>query len=85
MFARITLPGQLVRSTPRGAGAGARGFNVLLSIALVCGVAASLALGVLIAYGLCIAMFTLFRIHAQHAAAARVAAAPPSGLRTVQN
>ena len=35
------------------------------SILLICAVLASLALGVLIAYWLCLAMFHLFRVHSQ--------------------
>ena len=34
------------------------------SVVLVCAVLASLASGVLVAYGLCVAMFGIFRIHA---------------------
>jgi hypothetical protein len=41
---------------------------------LVCAVLASLALGVLVAYGICQAMFQVFRTHAQTAARSRVAA-----------
>jgi uncharacterized membrane protein SpoIIM required for sporulation len=35
------------------------------SIVLVCAVLAAMAAGVLIAYGVCHAMFALFRIHAR--------------------
>jgi len=38
------------------------------SIVLVCAVLASLAAGVLVAYGVCYAMFALFRIHARQVA-----------------
>jgi len=38
------------------------------SIVLVCAVFASLASGVLVAYGLCQLMFGLFRIHARQVA-----------------
>ncbi|WP_263384179.1 hypothetical protein [Granulicella arctica] len=38
------------------------------SIVLVCAVLASMAAGVLIAYGVCNAMFALFRIHARQVA-----------------
>ena len=41
---------------------------MILSIALVCAVLASLAVGVLLAYGVCIAMFEMFRMHAQQVA-----------------
>lgn len=39
------------------------------SIVLISAVLASLAVGVLLAYGVCIAMFRLFRIHARQVAA----------------
>ena len=42
------------------------------SIVLVCAVLASLAVGVLVAYGVCLGLFQIFRIHAQHVAAASV-------------
>jgi len=38
------------------------------SVMLVCAVLGSLASGVMVAYGACIAMFGLFRIHARQAA-----------------
>jgi predicted phage tail protein len=38
------------------------------SVVLVCAVLASLASGVLVAYGACLAMFGLFRMHARQAA-----------------
>jgi uncharacterized protein (DUF2062 family) len=41
---------------------------VILSIVLICAVLASLAVGVLVAYGVCIAMFELFRMHARQVA-----------------
>ena len=41
---------------------------MILSIALVCAVLASLAVGVLLAYGVCIAMFEIFRMHARQVA-----------------
>jgi predicted phage tail protein len=44
------------------------GVVVILSIALICAVLASLAVGVLVAYGVCIAMFGVFRIHARQVA-----------------
>ena len=60
-----------------------------MTIALVCGVAASLALGVVLAYWVWIAMVGLFGIHARHAAAARVAASASAEgggrLRVVRN
>ncbi len=39
------------------------------SVVLVCAVFASLASGVLLAYGLCQALFALFRMHARQAPA----------------
>ncbi len=39
------------------------------TIVLLAAVLASLATGVLVAYGVCIAMFRVFRIHAQQVAA----------------
>lgn len=44
------------------------------SIVLLCSVLASLALGVLIAYGLCLGMFRVFRVHSMQAAQARAEA-----------
>jgi hypothetical protein len=41
---------------------------VTLSIVLVCAVLASLAVGVLVAYWVCSAMFHVFRIHARQVA-----------------
>jgi uncharacterized protein (DUF2062 family) len=45
------------------------------SVVLVCAVLASLAFGVLLAYGVCVAMFRLFRTTAQQAAKSRTPAA----------
>lgn len=43
--------------------------EVLISyVVLLCAVLASLALGVLVAYGLCGAMFRVFRVHTRSAA-----------------
>jgi hypothetical protein len=54
-----------------------RGLGVMTSIMLVCAVLASLAVGVLVAYGVCIAMFSAFHMHARQVAgnAARQVAA----------
>ena len=49
----------------------------MTSIMLVCAVLASMAVGVLVAYGVCIAMFGAFHMHARQVAgnaARRVAA-----------
>jgi len=43
------------------------------TLMLICAVAASLAFGVLVAYGVCLAMFRIFRVHATAAARERVA------------
>jgi len=40
---------------------------------LVCGVLASLAIGVLIAHWICVALFAMFRTHQRQMASARVA------------
>ena len=53
------------------------GVGVNSWIMLVCAVLASLAVGVLMAYGVCIAMFRIFHMHARQVAgnmARRVAA-----------
>ena len=41
----------------------------MTSIVLVCAVLASLAIGVLVAYGVCIAMFRVFQMHVRQVAA----------------
>jgi len=41
---------------------------VILSIALICAVLASLAVGVLLAYWVCMAMFGVFRMHVRQVA-----------------
>jgi hypothetical protein len=48
---------------------------VMSSLMLVCAVAASLAFGVLVAYGVCHVMFRVFRVHATAVARERGAAA----------
>ena len=45
----------------------------MTTVVLLCAVLASLAGGVLLAYGLCDAMFNLFRIHSIQAAQQRIA------------
>lgn len=52
------------------------------TLMLVCAVLASLALGVLVAYGLCQLMFRIFRVHAENAARSRISSQP---LRTVRS
>ena len=48
--------------------------SVSVLILLICAVMASLALGVLLAYGICVLMFQIFRVHAQQVATSRVVA-----------
>ena len=47
---------------------------VISSLMLICAVAASLAFGVLVAYGVCQVMFRVFRHHATAVARERVSA-----------
>lgn len=49
---------------------------MLSLLMLICAVMASLALGVLVAYGLCVGMFSVFLVHARSAARQRSVAAP---------
>jgi len=46
------------------------------TLMLICAVAASLGLGVLSAYGICMVMFRIFRVHSIAVAKERVQAAP---------
>jgi hypothetical protein len=46
---------------------------VTSSIVLICAVLASLGVGVLVAYGVCMAMFQVFRMHVRQVAAGDVA------------
>ena len=46
------------------------------TLMLVCAVAASLGLGVLVAYGICQVMFRVFRVHSIAVAKERVSAVP---------
>ena len=52
---------------------------------LGCAVMASLALGVLVAYGICQTMFRLFRVHAVSAARSRSDAPTGAKLRVQQS
>lgn len=52
------------------------------SIMLICAVLASLAIGVLAAYGVCITMFKIFRIHARQVAVKSARAVAP--VRAIQ-
>jgi MFS superfamily sulfate permease-like transporter len=47
-------------------------------ITLLCAILASLTIGVLIAHAICVAMFSVFRIHRQSVAAARTSAKTPA-------
>jgi len=47
---------------------------VMETLMLMCAVAASLALGVLVAYGVCQVMFRVFRMHQESVAKARMVA-----------
>lgn len=58
---------------------------MIATIVLICGVVASLALGVLVAYTLCWTMFGLFRIHTRQVTAARIAAEPEAKLGTISS
>lgn len=49
------------------------GLVVMSSILLVCAVVASLAVGVYVAQGLCMLMFSIFRMRVKQAAATRMA------------
>lgn len=53
------------------------------TLMLMCAVLASLALGVLVSYGICQAMFQVFRVHS--VSAARLRSAVVQNLRTQQN
>lgn len=55
------------------------------SIMLVCAVLASLAVGVLVAYGVCIAMFGIFQMHARQVAAGRGAQSVVAPAQTVES
>ena len=57
----------------------------MTTVVLICAVLASLAGGVLLAYGICNAMFHVFRIHSIQAAQQRAARREAQGLAaTVQ-
>jgi uncharacterized protein (DUF2062 family) len=51
--------------------------NVTLSIVLVCAVLASLAVGVVLAYWICLAMFEVFRVHSKQVQERRSVVVPP--------
>ena len=49
---------------------------VVISIVLICSVLASLAVGVLVAFVVCVGLFSAFRIHAQQVRQQRQQAIP---------
>ena len=53
-------------------------------VMLVCAVLVALAAGVMVAYGACIAMFGLFRMHAKQAATAPSPVHVPSNAEAVE-
>ena len=61
------------------------GAGVSSSIMLVCAVLASLAVGVLVAYGVCIAMFGIFQMHARQVAEGRGAKSVVAPVQTVKS
>jgi hypothetical protein len=50
--------------------------NAINFVMLVCAASAALAVGVLLGYGICKGLFTLFNLHARTVAAARKSAQP---------
>ena len=61
-----------------------RGEVVSSSIVLISAVFASLAAGVLVAYGICMAMFGIFRIHARQVAEKSAAQSVSARAQTVE-
>ena len=61
------------------------GVGLVSSVMLICAVALSLASGILVAYGLCVGMFRVFRMHAQQVAAARTPQAQSTPLGAARN
>lgn len=60
------------------------GDGLISSIMLICAVLASLAVGVLLAHGVCVALFAMFRTHARQVAAAPVPKRPTSRLEAMR-
>ena len=60
------------------------GEGLISSILLICAVLASLAVGVLVAHGVCIAMFAMFRSHARQVAASRAPKTSTSRLEAMR-
>ena len=52
-------------------------------IVLVCVVSAALAVGVLAAYGVCLAMFAAFRMHVRQVAVEKASVAAPVGAASI--
>ncbi len=61
------------------------GVGLVSSMMLICAVVLSLASGVLAAYGLCVGMFRVFRMHALQVAAARTPQSQSTTLGTARN
>ena len=59
------------------------GDGLISSILLLCAVLASLAVGVLLAHGVCVALFAMFRTHARQVAAARLPKRAASRLEAI--
>ena len=74
----------LLCSVSEAGGLGLKEFCEMGMLMLVCAVLASLALGVLVAYGICHSMFHLFKVHAVSAARSR-SAARTQGLRVQES
>jgi len=58
---------------------------LVASVMLVCGVLLSLALGVLMAYGVCVGIFAVLKMHARQVAAARVSKSAGTRLGAARN
>ena len=58
---------------------------MITSIMLISAVLASLAVGVLLAHGVCVALFAIFRIHARQVAAARITKPAASRLEAMRS
>lgn len=61
------------------------GVGLVSSMMLICAVVVSLASGVLIAHGLCVIMFRVFRMHARQVAAARAPGSQGTTLGAARN
>jgi len=61
------------------------GVGLISSIMLICAVLASLAVGVLIAQGVCAVLFAMFRTHARQVAASRAPKSQASRLEAMRS